>query len=140
MASIGDIKQVVAQDEEGAEIPIYQKSGEPYMGLDGEPSVFIVVGTESKQYRAAKRAHLARLHKRARRRSGTTAPPEEMERDALELVAASVIGFRGWDDGKAELAFTPDNVRALLAFDHIFDQVNVGIQAHADFFSASSRS
>ena len=139
MASLKEITRVVAQDEEGAEVPIFQKSGEPYLGMDGEPSTFTVVGSESKRYRQAKHAHLRKMGKRARR-SGTNVEPEQMERDSKDLVAAAVIDFRGWDDGKTDLPFTPENVKALLEFDHIFEQVNVGVQSHADFFAGTSGS
>ena len=140
MASLTEIKKVVAQDEEEVDIPIYQKDGEPYLGLDGEQSTFTVVGTESKRYRAAKRAHLMKLTKRARRRGGAVSPPEEIEADARALVAAAVTGFKGWDDGKTELEFSPENVDAFLCVDHIFEQVNLGVHGHADFSSASSGS
>ena len=140
MASITDISKVVAQDDEGAIIPIYQKNGDPYEALDGTQSTFTVVGSESKQYRAAKRAHLMRLQKRARRSGGSSISPEQMEKDARDLVAAAVIGFHGWDDGKEELKFTPETVSGLLEFEHIFEQVNVGVQGHSDFFLANSGS
>lgn len=139
MASVGDIKKKVALDEEGAEVPIYQKNGDPYLGSDGEQSTFTVVGTESKKYRAAKHAHLRRLQKRGRR-GGAKESPEQLERDSRELISAAVIGFSGWEDGKTPLAFTPENVMMLLEFDHIFEQVNVGVQAHSDFFSKGSGS
>ena len=138
MASIKDIKKVVAQDEEGAVIPLFQKNGEPYVGLDGEQSTFTVLGSESKQYRAAKHTHMRKLQKRARGRGGVSEDPKQLERDSRELIAAAVIGFSGWDEGGKELPFTPENVRMFLDVDHIFEQVNMGVQGHADFFSQNS--
>jgi len=140
MASIGQIQALVERDDEGAVVPIFKKNGDPYLGMDGEPSTFTVVGSESKLYRGAKHAHMRRLQKRARRSGGLTETPEQMAKDSRELIAAAVIAFSGWDDGKKELPFTPENVKELLVFDHIFEQVNVGVQGHADFSSAGSES
>lgn len=132
--NIGDIKALVAKDDEGAVIPIYQKDGEPYMAADGKtPATITVVGSESKKYKAAKHAQYRRMQKRVKRGSGD-ATPEEIERDAIELVAAAVVGFDGWEDDGKPLVFTPENVKLLLGFDHILDQVQAGIHRHASFF------
>lgn len=141
MASLSDIKKVVARDEEGVVIPIFQKNGEPYVGLDGEQSTFTVLGSESKAYKAGKHAHMRKLTKRARgHRGSVTEDPVQLERDSRELVANAVIGFSGWDDGKEDLPFTRENVMMHLEVDHIFEQVNVGVQSHEDFFSPDSGS
>jgi hypothetical protein len=137
MANLKDIKTLVALEDEGVAIPIYQKNGDPYKGADGQPSTITVVGSESKQYRAARHSQYRRMAKRVR--SGRSeAAPEEMERDSLELAAAAVVAFSGWEDGTTPLAFTPENVKLLLSFDHILEQVQGGIQRHASFFDQSS--
>ena len=46
--NIQELDQIMAQDEEGAVIPIYQKNGEPYLALDETQSTITVVGTESR--------------------------------------------------------------------------------------------
>lgn len=132
--NIGEVKALVDKDNEGAVVTIYQKSGEPYVGLDGNPSTITVVGSESKRYRDAKHAQYRRMQKRVR--SGRSeATPEELERDNVDLTAAAVIAFSGWEDDGKPLAFTPENVKLLLSFEHILEQVQAGIHRHASFFA-----
>jgi len=136
MANLNEIKQMVAREDEGVAIPIYQKDGDPYLGADGEQATITVVGSESKRYRDAKHAQYRRMSKRVR--SGRSdINPEDIERDAIELAAAAVTGFSGWEDGTKPLPYTPENVRLLLSFDHIFEQVQAGVQRHASFFGKS---
>lgn len=131
------IHAAVAQEDEGVAVPIYQRNGDPYLAADGTQATITVVGSESKRYRAARHQQYRRISKRVR--SGRAdATPEEMERDALDLAAAAVVGWHGWEDGKKPLDLTPENVRRLLAYDHILDQVQAGIQRHAGFFAAAS--
>jgi len=131
--NIGEIKSLVAKENDGAAIPIYQKNGDPYLGADGEQSTITVVGSESKQYKAARHTQYRRMQKRVKLGRGE-ATPEELERDVLDLAAAAVVGFSGWEEGGEPLAFTPENVKLLLGFDHILDQVQAGIHRHASFF------
>lgn len=131
--NIGDLKVRQDRENEGAVIPISDKVGNYYMGPDNEPCTITVVGSESARYRAAKHAQYRRMTKRVR--SGRAEPaPEELERDAIELAASAVIGFSGWEQDGKPLGFTPENVRLLLGFDHILEQVQAGIARHASFF------
>jgi hypothetical protein len=136
MANLASIKAAVAQEDEGVTVTIYQKDGDPYLGADGEPSTITVVGSESARYKRAKHAQYRRMTKRVRSGRGE-ATPEELEQDAVDLVAAAVIGFSGWEDGTTPLPFTPENVKMLLGFDHIMEQVQAGIHRHASFFEGS---
>ena len=83
-----DIKQldkVVAADEEGAVITIYQKNGDPYTAADGTPCTMTVVGSESKRYKDAKRQSAKRMLKKRR----TTLEPEEVEENAIRQATAA---------------------------------------------------
>ena len=131
--NLGDLKVKAERENEGAVIPIQDKVGDYYLGPDGKPATITVVGSESKRYKDAKHAQYRRMSKRVR--SGRSEPtPEELERDAVELAAAAVIGFDGWESDGKPLPFTPENVKALLAYDHILEQVQAGIVRHASFF------
>jgi hypothetical protein len=132
------VKALVEQDNEGVEVKIEMPNGDFYLGADGNPSTFTVLGSESVKYKEARRAQQRRIFKRARQGGGATMTPEESERDAIELAASAVIGFSGWEADGEPLPFTPENVKALLAVDHIFDQVNRAIQRHASFFERAS--
>jgi hypothetical protein len=132
------LAELVAQDEEVVDIPIFQKNGDPYLGLDGEPSTIGVVGTESKQYMAAEDAHRKRLFSMMRKRGGQAIDPTVARQEDIKVVLAACVRWSGWDDGKKDLPFTTEAVRELLQFRHIFDQVKAGIDGHADFFTHSS--
>lgn len=128
------IKALVDQDNEPVKVEVYQPNGDPYLGADGQPSYFMVLGSESKAYKEARRAQQRRIFKRARQGGGNTLTPEESERDAIDLAASAVTAFGGWEADGQPLPFTPENVKAFLAVDHLFDQINAGIQRHASFF------
>ena len=132
------VKELVEQDNEGVAVPIYQPNGDPYLGADGKPSTITVLGSESKAYKAARRVQQARLFHAARSGRAGHKTPEESERDAEELAASAVVSWSGWEANGEPLPCTPENVKALLAIDHIFDQVNRGIQQHASFFERAS--
>jgi hypothetical protein len=130
------LDQVIAQDDEGSEQIIYQKNGEPYVGIDGKPATITVVGTESKRVRAALDANDRRAI-RGRRQQTT---PEDMRENRVNVAVAGSIAWRGWDDGTQDIPCTPENLRKLYRADHILQQVEAAITRHADFFATSSKS
>lgn len=136
MASIAEIQDAVKQENEVVDVPIYQRNGEPYVGLDGEPSTIGVVGAESDKYRQAQQKHLRKLTK-GRRRNRTV---EEALAARVDLAAQAVVRWSGWDDGKKDMDCTPENVRTVLGVDHILIQVEEGIEEHQRFFSSASTS
>jgi len=138
--NVNDLDKIMAQDEEDAVIPVYQKNGDPYLALDGTQSTITVVGVESKQYQEAKRAHQKRLFSIMKKTAGQVLDPAIARQEDIKLLAAAVKGWHGWDDGKAETKCTPDNIKSLLRVPHIFDQVKAGVDGHADFFTARSGS
>jgi len=136
---IQEIAAIVENDNEGVEVQIYQRDEAPYLAADGSPCTITVVGAESDRYKAAKRAQSRRLMKRAR--SGGRITPEESEAEAVTLCAAAVVAWHGWEDAAGkDLPCTPENVRLVLAYDHIFEQVQAGIMGHAAFFASKSDS
>lgn len=134
---INKIQVEVAKDENGVVVPINQKNGEPYVGADGKPATVTVVGSESKRYRAARDA-ISRKMLRGRR---SRLEPEDLMRNRVDMAAAGVIDWSGWESNGKPAPCTPENVKALLlAADHILEQVESGISEHADFFANSSKS
>jgi hypothetical protein len=134
MADIGEVAAAVEQDEEVADIPIYQKNGDPYLGADGSPSTVGVIGSESKEYNRA-------LDKIARKGMRRGVPSAEETRDRrIDLAAAAVKRWSGWESGGKPFDFSPKNVKHLLGAQHILEQVEAGISRHADFFERGSPS
>lgn len=131
MADVTTIQQEIAQDEKGAVIPIYQKNGAPYLGADGEQSTITVLGSDAKTVRQAKDAIQRRLlHQRRAKLE-----PADILRNRVDQAAAAVIGWSGWESGSEPFLCTPENVKAMLAAEHILEQVEAGVAGHADFFT-----
>lgn len=132
---INTLGDIVAQDEKPVEVTVYQKNGDPYLGPDDRPCIISVVGSESKQYRAA-RDKLTRKFLRGRQ---SKMEPADLRNNRVEQAAAAVVGWSGWTAHGLEFPATPENVRILLnQADHILEQVEAGINSHADFFTNSS--
>lgn len=134
---ISKVHELVAQDDEGVVVTIYQRNGDPYLAADGSEATMTVLGSESKAYRAAERRQQRRLFKRMRVRSADVTP-EETEAEAIELASSAVIGWHGWESNGKPLDCKPEHVKALLGVKHIFEQVNAAIQGHASLFGARS--
>ena len=128
------LEKVVAADDEGVVVTIYQKDGEAYLAMDGTESTMTVVGSESKLYKAAKRRATDRLLKGRKVKMSSA----DVEKNAVAMASSAVIDWHGWDSDKKELPCTQDNVRLVLGMaDHILDQVQEAITSHADFSLAS---
>jgi hypothetical protein len=127
---IARIDEIIAQDDELAVIPIYQKNGDPYLASDDKtPCTISVYGPESKAAKKAKRVEWRKLSKRA----GQTVEVEEYDASRLEKAAALVADWSGWESNGQPAECTPQNVKALLAAEHILAQVEAGIARHAAF-------
>ena len=129
---INTLDEIIAQDEEAAEIPIYQKDGEPYTSKDGEPAIIAVYGAESKAAKKAKKTEWRKLVKR----TGAQVELDEYEATRIDKAAAVVAYWRGWESNGEPAECTPANVRALLRAEHILAQVEAGIARHAAFLGA----
>lgn len=135
MADLTQVEASVAQDEQGVVIPIMDKNGDPYLGADGKPSTMTVLGSDAKKVRLASEA----IQRRAIRMRGRVTPAD-LKANAIDAATAAVTAWSGWEDKSQPLACTPENVRTVLAFDHIRFQVEEGIDGHARFFPSSSKS
>lgn len=134
MADLQQAREQVEAQEQPVAVPIYQPNGEPYEAPDGSQCTISVLGSESEKARRADEINARRILRAQRRRL----EPEDIRRNQLEKAAALVVDFHGWEENGQPLEFSKDSVRKLLAFDHILDQVQAGIDGHADFFTTAS--
>lgn len=134
MAELEQARQQVEAQETPVAVPIFRPDGEPYEAPDGTQCTISVLGAESKQAQRADDINARRILRAQRRKL----EPADLRRNKIEKAAALVTAFHGWEEDGQPLEFNRDNVRKLLAFEHILDQVETGINAHADFFSNAS--
>lgn len=136
MASLNELKAQQASEDQGATITIYQKgSQEPYTGKDGAPATVTVVGSESARFKEHRRKLI-----RSRSRNARPMTADETEMFVLQELAGAVIAWSGWEDEQgAPLPCTGDNVCKLLAWDHIYNQVNNAVHGPASFFGGGSQ-
>lgn len=131
MASLTEIQTETAREEQPVVIVINKKSGDPYRGLDGQPSTISVVGDGSSRVQDVKKRHRRANIKRAYTGAVTL---EESEAQAREELVAAVVAWSGWDDGTKDLPCTPELVGKLLKADeNIRVQVWNGVHQHALF-------
>ena len=127
---IGRIDEIIAQDEELATVPIYQKNGDPYTGPDGQPCTIGVYGSESKAAKKAKRVEFKKMQQLHGKMDS-----DDYELSRVEKAAAHVAEWTGWESDRQLAACTPANVKALLEAEHILAQVEAGIAKHALFLA-----
>lgn len=138
--NIAKLKDETQHDDTPAEVEIKDRHGEPYVGKDGQPTVFLIVGEYSKQYRKAERKTTDAVVKAARR--GMDFDAEDSQKFRLERLAGAIVGWRNVEaeDG-APVPFTNENaVQVLQAAPWIALQVERALQAHASFFANGSPS
>jgi hypothetical protein len=131
---ITKIKEEIARDEEGRTFTPYDKEGNPYLGADGNPATITVVGSDSKRVRAVKDAQTRRLLRRQR----TRLEPSDLRANRIEIAAAAVIAWTGWEANDKPWPCTPENVAALLEADHILVQTEEEIDRPRNFSSSSA--
>lgn len=133
---LGQLQAEVAKDEQKVVIPINKKDGSPYMSSDDKQCTITILGSESKAYRAARDAST----KRALSARRTKLTPDDVMRNRKEQASAVVVDWFGWDTAGEPAACSNENVLAVLDVYHILEQVEDGIERHADFFAAQSGS
>lgn len=129
---IRKIHEGVKRDEEGVPVTILDPMDQPYPAPDGTECTITVLGSESKRVRNAS-IEIARRRTRPGRRYQFT--PEDAMEFRIELAAAAVVDWHGWEANGEPWPCEPENVRELLGVRHILVQVETAIQNHA-FFTA----
>lgn len=133
MADIEEVATTVAQSEEGYTFPVYKTEDETYKGPDGKDVTMTVVGKESKAYTDAENIITRRAIKQRRQKL----EPEDLKRNRIDLAAACITGWSGWESGKKPLPFTIENAKVLLSAKHILEQVEEAIVGHHANFTKS---
>jgi hypothetical protein len=133
---ITKLKTAAAEDE-GTLVAIRDASGEPELQPNGDPVTITVAGTYSSRYRRAMDNQRERLLKQRR----TSLTGEGLNRQQLELIAASIIEWEGFTAEGQPYPFTKENAIALLDnAPWIREQVEEAMGDHAAFFPKASAS
>lgn len=103
----------------------------------GKPIAMTVCGTDSETYLAAQRTV---LNKRLSRRNRTPLTAEEIEDEAIDIIAKCVVSWNGIVLDGDLLVCSPENVRKVLSrFRWIKEQVDEFINDRANFVKASAK-
>jgi len=134
---IGQLKDIVAQDEQAFTFPILDPMGDAYTYTkqDGTTAdvTWSVVGAQSKARRKAEDNESRKLLRASR----TQMEPEDLRERRVTLALACSVGYEGWEDDAGNLLpFTRNNAREVLQADErILDQVENAIAKHSAFLS-----
>ena len=128
------IADEIAQDEQIATVPIENKNGDPYLASDGSQSTISVVGSESTRVQHAKDVQTRRLLRSTRRKL----EPKDLRENRIEIAAAAVVEWHGWEMNGEAWPCTPENAKKLLGAEHILVQVEEAVSRHSTFFTSSS--
>jgi hypothetical protein len=106
----------------------------------GGPVMLILAGADSDKAKRADRATVNRRLKMTGRRS-MTMTAEELDADALEILAACTLGWSGFELDGQELECNPQNAKRLYAqFPWLREQAEAFRQDRSNFLRVSSAS
>ena len=134
---IGQLKELVAQDEQTLTFTLVDPMGDAYTYTkqDGTTAdvTWSVVGSQSAARRKAEDAESRKLLRASR----TQMEPEDLRERRVTLALACSKGYEGWeDDAGNALPFTRNNAREILQADErILEQVETAIAKHSAFLS-----
>lgn len=128
-------KSIAAREDEGTVVCLTDEQGEAMtVGDPPRPVTITVAGTYSATYRRATDANRNRLFKRR----SATLDGDQVYQQGLELIAACVLAWDGFESAGTPLPMTKANVVAVLdAAPWIRDQVEAAMSDHARFFTPS---
>lgn len=126
MASLKELQGLKAKDEDGYPVAMHWRDRAKWLAADGKtPVTFTVYGSEAPTY----------LKRRAEVYRELSTAEENVDGDTLAAFVAA-CALKAWDG--LEEPFTPENARALMAFEFLRVQVERGSTRGADFFGAAS--
>lgn len=134
MADFSAIQEASKLDERVADIPIYQKNGDPYLAADGTPATIGVTGSDAKAYKLEKQNVQRELIRQGKKQM----EPADIERRRIRMASAAIQRWHGWEANGKPFDCTKDNAKALLSIEHILEQVEEGITGHASFFTSAA--
>lgn len=132
-----DCMNTVEMSEKGITVPILRIDGdgrgEPL--INGETPVTVkICGPDSKRYRDARKAINDR-----RIKALAAGQDFDEERAELDLMAAIVMSWTGFHDGKAEAPCTAENVALVYErFPVVLDQIAIKFSARRNFIKGSA--
>lgn len=124
---------VAAAAEEGAELHLRHPTTNELLfdGDDKVPVTITLAGADSERFRSAQRAQ---INRRLRKRGREDATIEAAEADAIELLAASTLGWSGIALDGEDLACTPANAKKLYRrMSWVREQVDVFMADRGNF-------
>lgn len=132
---ISTSKHLAQQEDDGITITISGPDGDKLTQDDGvTPVTITVAGSYSQRYRKAANANRDKLLKQRTRTVGA----DDLDRQALDLLAACVIAWDGFTDDGKPYPLTRENAVALFdACPWIREQVESAVSDHARFFTKS---
>ncbi len=134
---ISKIDTEIAQDEQGVDVPMFLRDGEPDLASDGSQTTFIVLGRDSA---AVAKVLESQTRQALRRTNRTRLEPKDLYENRVNVALAAVIGWKGVESGGKPVAFSVDACRSVLQHRHILEQVEAGVDSHARFFKSASQS
>lgn len=127
------------RSEDGVDMPVKLLSGAPLIAKNGQPVSIVLLGPDSKKYKAVMRRQ---VKKRLDRKESPSPDEqiEEAEQDGITMLVACTLGWKNVLDieGK-EIAFSAETARILYGnYPVIADQVDLFVTNRANFLLASS--
>lgn len=140
---ISKLQDEAATDDTPIPVELKDRAGDLYLGKNGKPSVWYVVGEYSKQVKDFDRKQTAKIIKKARRGDDEFSADESEQAAIDKIVAASASPF--WenveDEKGASVPFNKDNAAVVLRrAPWLAPQLQRAIKGHADFFKRASAS
>lgn len=138
--NIAQLKSEKQHDDTPVDVIIRDRHGDPYVGKNGEPVVWGVVGEYAKVVRDFNRRANDEIVKAAQ--LGQKFDGEDSEDFALERLGVAVVSWKNMEDEAGNpIPCTPKNVAAVLKVgEWIVPQVSRVHRAHSGFFSDASDS
>lgn len=136
-----DVMDTKSLSETGVEMEVRNiTDGEPLKNSAGEPIVIRVLGPDSSVYRRLTRQQVQKRFERAQRQQNITADAyAEAEADAVEILVACTVGWRGiLGKDKEPVPFSKEAARKLYEdYPAIREQVDSFASSRANFTKAS---
>jgi hypothetical protein len=132
---ISTSKDVSAREDEGTVVHVANEAGEKqyYGEKNDKPVTITVAGTYSSRYRRASEAIRDKNMKRSKRPDG-----QDVDANALEVQAACMIAWEGFENAGQPFPLTKQNAIAVLdQCPWIREQVDAAMFDHAAFFKQS---
>jgi hypothetical protein len=135
----GHLAEETKNDDTAVPVEIEDRNGNVYVGKDGKPIVFQVVGEYSKQYRGGEKKLTNQSLQRARR--GGQFDADDAEEQTYERLSYGVVGWNAEDKSGNPIPFSRQNVVLFFtAAPWTTVKIDKAIKGHSSFFKRASAS